>query len=70
MTLQEFYEIQRETLDAFCADWLKNHEENPEHYPMEMPEGNEGLWFEMFNDFEMEADDENVDPDATDGFGI
>lgn len=38
-------------LAAFKVDYLANHKVNPEHYPLDMADGNEGLWFEMFIDF-------------------
>lgn len=32
---------------AYAAKALKN----PEHYPLELPDDNAGLWFEFFTDF-------------------
>jgi len=43
-------EIQRDILE-FSKDYKKKHEENPEHYPLELTEDNSGLWFEFFIDF-------------------
>jgi hypothetical protein len=46
-TLDEFLEESRNELIKFESDWRKKNSENPEMYPMEMRDGNEGLWWEF-----------------------
>lgn len=43
-------EVSRD-IELFRADWHKKHQQNPEMYPLELPEDNEGLWFEFFVEF-------------------
>ena len=46
-TLDEFIEEVREDLVDFKKWWIKKNLENPDNFPMEMPTGNEGLWWEF-----------------------
>lgn len=50
-TLAEFAEETRLDLDKFVAGYKAKHAESPQEYPLTMPAGNEGLWFEFFQDF-------------------
>lgn len=50
-SLSEFVEEIQRDIKEFQKDYLKHHNENPEHYPLEIPSNNEGLWFEFFIDF-------------------
>jgi|WetSurMetagenome_2_1015567.scaffolds.fasta_scaffold465374_2 hypothetical protein len=43
-------EIEKD-IKAFEASYKANHEKDPEHYPLELPESDSGLWFEFFMDF-------------------
>jgi hypothetical protein len=43
----------RRDLEAFEADWLKNHAADPEKYPLSLPSENAGLWSEFFLDFHL-----------------
>jgi len=38
-------------IDKFEKAYQKKHEENPEHYPLELPADNVGLWLEFFVDY-------------------
>ncbi len=51
-TLDQFVEELRRDVEAFRASWLKNHAEAPDMYPLELPADNDGLWLEMFTDFQ------------------
>ena len=50
-SLSKFVEEIQRDIKAFEEDYLKHHKENPEHYPLEIPVDNDGLWFEFFIDF-------------------
>lgn len=49
--LKDFCEEQRTEINKFEAYWLAKNKEDPETFPMIMKEGNEGLWWEMLQDF-------------------
>lgn len=36
--------------DSFEANWLNEHQKNPDIYPLELPGDNLGFWFECFID--------------------
>lgn len=63
-TLDQFVDELRRDVEAFRADWLKNHAEAPDMYPLELPTDNEGLWLEMFIDFQTRQRDAGADHDA------
>lgn len=46
-TLDEFLQEAREELVRFEKTWLEEHNKDPEHYPLVMKDGNEGLWWEF-----------------------
>lgn len=46
-TLDDFLQEAKEEIARFEEMWRTEHEKNPEAYPMEMPDGNEGLWWEF-----------------------
>jgi hypothetical protein len=50
-TLDEFVREAKMEIDRFEAWWRTKHEENPEHFPLQMEDGNEGLWREFLHDF-------------------
>ena len=52
------------TLTSFCIDtqeklrlfedwWISQNKKDHDAYPMTFPDGNEGIWDEMFNDFDI-----------------
>lgn len=43
-------ELQKDIL-KFSEAYKKKHAENPEHYPLELPGDNAGLWTEFFIEF-------------------
>lgn len=47
-SIDDFMAELRADVDKFETDYRKKAEENPEHYPLEMKDGNEGMWFECF----------------------
>lgn len=48
-TLNEFLKEVREEVDRFERWWRQQHENDPENFPLEMPDGDEGIWWEQFN---------------------
>jgi hypothetical protein len=54
MTLDQFIKEERDLLVLFEIFWRKQHEANPEHYPLNMAKENAGLWYEMFHTFTVE----------------
>ena len=51
LSLDAFIAEAKENLRMFEEDWRKNHEVNPEAYPLEMRDGNEGQWWEFLMTF-------------------
>lgn len=51
-SLDEFLEETRLHLEAFAHDYRRQAEANPEHFPLILPDGQEGLWFEFFTSFD------------------
>ncbi len=50
-SLDSFIADLRSNTDQFEAAYRKKAAENPERYPLEIGEGNEGLWLEFFLTF-------------------
>ena len=48
-TLEDFLIEARESITAFEKQWRTKHVETPEMYPLEMSDGNEGLWQEFLH---------------------
>ena len=46
-TLDDFLQEARDEIVRFEKEWREQHEKNPVAYPMEMLDGNEGLWWEF-----------------------
>ncbi|WP_305910501.1 hypothetical protein Q9L42_020330 (plasmid) [Methylomarinum sp. Ch1-1] len=42
---------------AFREAWMREHKKNPKHFPLDMPDGNEGLWYEFFYNFLLQEGD-------------
>lgn len=51
LSIDTFITGLRVDVEKFEAAYRKKAEENPEHYPLEMADGNEGLWLEFFVQF-------------------
>ena len=51
-SLEMFVEEQMNVLKEFEKHWLLMNVTNPEHYPMVLPDGQEGLWCEMLANFQ------------------
>jgi len=47
MTLDEFEQEVLRALAIFKAEYLEHNAANPEHYPLELPENQNGLWWEF-----------------------
>jgi hypothetical protein len=54
-TLSGFMLEMQEKLPAFELWWLAQNEKDPEAFPLTMEDGNEGLWDEMFQDFDLDT---------------
>lgn len=48
MTLNEFVEDLQSDIIAFQLMWANEHLKDPEMYPLEIPEDNDGVWWEQF----------------------
>lgn len=55
-SLEDFLIEAREELVKFEKTWRENNAKNSEHFPMELPDGNEGLWWEFLRDFDGEPE--------------
>jgi hypothetical protein len=51
LTLDNFVEEVKVDIEAFAADYRKQHLANPEQFPLELGADNAGLWTEFFMDF-------------------
>lgn len=52
MDLNEFIDIEMQRIQQFKAWYIKQHEINPEHFPLSIPADNSGAWCEMLDDFD------------------
>jgi hypothetical protein len=59
-TLSSFMLEMQEKLTAFEIWWLEQHEKDPEAFPLTMESGNEGLWDEMFRDFNPDTEQKDT----------
>ena len=50
-SLDSFVKEIQSNIVAFSEAYHKKHIENPEHYPLELPADNSGLWLEFFIEF-------------------
>lgn len=50
-SLDKFVKETQKDILRFAEAYRKKHEENPEHYPLELSVDNLGLWFEFFMEF-------------------
>lgn len=50
-TLDEFVAEVVADIEGFATAYRAKHAENPEHYPLQMREGDDGLWLEFFVDY-------------------
>ena len=55
VSLDDFITEIHSEADKFKEYWIKNHKKNPENFPMEFPENNAGIWWEMFTEFNSES---------------
>lgn len=51
VSISQFVSEIKELAQLFEEDWLQKHAENPEAYPLSLPEDNAGLWYEFFQEF-------------------
>jgi hypothetical protein len=50
MRIEDWLAEERARLDRFRMDWLRNHAEDPERWPNELPEASD--WDEAYHFFE------------------
>lgn len=50
MTLEEFKQTILKDLEGFEKEWEEGRQANPDHYPLELGEGD---WFEQFLSFQI-----------------
>ena len=55
ISLDQFMRFVREHANEFESYWIEMNEKHPDQFPLELPEDNDGLWWEMFAEFESEA---------------
>lgn len=59
-TLSQFVAEEERTLVKFKKWWIRMNKKEPENYPLEIEDDNQGIWFEMYMGFdEGEHDDES-----------
>lgn len=51
-SLTEFVQEQQEKLRLFEIWWKAQNAKNPETFPLEMADNNEGLWWEQLQEFD------------------
>ncbi len=51
-SLTSFMVESKAKLEAFEKWWMEQHALDPEAYPLSMEDGNEGLWWEMLQEFD------------------
>lgn len=51
VSLDYFIAELKDDIKKFEADYRKHHAEEPDHFPLELPFNDSGLWFEFFTDF-------------------
>jgi P2-related tail formation protein len=51
MTLNEFVTLMYAEIRLFRDWWTEQHKANPDGFPLEIHEDNEGLWWEFFNEY-------------------
>ncbi len=49
----DFIKDARELLDDFERDYIENHNKNPDVYPLEFSSENEGIWWEMLQEHDI-----------------
>lgn len=54
MDLKSFVNKIKSDIDLFEKHYQEQHKQNPEQWPLDMQEFGDGLWWEMFVDFERE----------------
>ncbi len=52
MNVHDFVSRTKEQIEQFHELWLLKHAENPEQYPLDIPDDNCGVWQEMFTIFQ------------------
>lgn len=50
-TLEDFIKETKKDLDRFYRYWTFEWKQDPENFPLTMEKGNEGLWWEFFEEF-------------------
>lgn len=59
MTLDEAIVEEINRVNAFKTWYLKMNSQEPDKFPLKLPENNIGLWFEMISDFDLSDAEES-----------
>ncbi len=51
VSIFSFAEYISEEIGRFEKKYIAKHNADPEHYPLDIPDNNSGLWLEFFVDF-------------------
>jgi hypothetical protein len=51
MDIFQFTQLMHDRLEKFEEFWLEQHSKNPSQYPFVLSNDNNGLWWEMFEQF-------------------
>lgn len=57
-TLEEFMAELRTDVDRFEKWWREMNTKEPDYFPLVLPDGNEGVWFESFTNFALDGESE------------
>lgn len=52
MNLEKVVKDEIEKITKFKKWYILMNKKNPEHYPLNIPEENSGVWFDMIDDFD------------------
>ena len=55
MKLDDFISESLKEVQQFREAYMAKHIENPDHYPLQMAEGNDGIWLEFLLQFMTEG---------------
>lgn len=50
-TLDQFVLEMQQKLVSFKNDWIEDHKNDPESFPLELPDNQIGLWDEFFSEY-------------------
>lgn len=51
ISIHEYVDSEHTSLEKFRDAWVEANKRDPEIYPLEIPEDNAGIWWEMYTSF-------------------